>query len=480
MPTIQTFPLKQIVLARTTEQIYTGSQSEFPAVAAALSVAGIQEIMVIGYKSQGRAQPLNFRDTLRAGGSSAQIRIGLRPGSASIAIAKADGFDVVDPSIGVTTADLVISLIADSAQVELYEDGFFDRMKYGATLGFSHGFLAKYLDVTGQEFPSHINVIGMCPKGMGDSVRRLYTQGSGINSSIAIGQWQGIYAMDVAVAWAVAVGSPVIFETTLLKEADSDIFGERGILLGALWAIVTELFRYYRDIGMSDSEAFRMAVESLTGPIRMTLSKQGLLGMYESLSSSDQPVFRDAYNRAYGPFRGLMEELYDEVRSGREIFRIIDAAKRNQKMGKIDTTPMWAKTGKTVRAGRRTCSPVSINPFTAGIFVAGMMAQIDVLRHFEHFWSEICNESIIEALDSLIPYMHAQGISNMVDNCSMTARRGTRMWGPRFMQMLCDEVLAVDPEGTVPDHFADFLVHDVHGALAECMTLRPPIDIAVE
>ena len=112
-------------------------------------------------------------------------------------------------------------------------------------------------------------------------------------------------------------------------------------------------------------------------------------------------------------------------------------------MGKIDQTRMW-KIGEKVRA-KRVESEIPINPFTAGVYVANMMATLQTLREKGHQWSEICNESIIEAVDSLNPYMHARGVAFMVDNCSFTARLGTRKWGPRFDYILDQQAyVAVD------------------------------------
>lgn len=91
---------------------------------------------------------------------------------------------------------------------------------------------------------------------------------------------------------------------------------------------------------------------------------------------------------------------------------------------------MRAQVGAEVRS-KRDGSQAPLNPFTAGVYVATMMATVEVLREKGHPWSEICNESIIEAVDSLNPYMHARGVAFMVDNCSYTARLGSRKWAPR-------------------------------------------------
>jgi ketol-acid reductoisomerase len=98
-----------------------------------------------------------------------------------------------------------------------------------------------------------------------------------------------------------------------------------------------------------------------------------------------------------------------------------------------------------------------------------------------HCFSEICNESVIEAVDSLNPYMHFKGVAFMVDNCSNTARYGTRKWGPRFDHVVMQQVLVnFDSEGEYDETLiADFKNHKIHSALAVCATKRPPVDISL-
>jgi ketol-acid reductoisomerase len=138
-------------------------------------------------------------------------------------------------------SDMVLLLISDAAQAEQYRE-ILAALKPGATLGLSHGFLVGHMKNVGASFPAHINVIGVCPKGMGPSVRRLYLQGkevngAGINASFAVEQDIEGRATDLALGWSVALGSPYTFMTTLESEYKSDIFGERGILLGAVHGI---------------------------------------------------------------------------------------------------------------------------------------------------------------------------------------------------------------------------------------------------
>jgi len=158
----------------------------------------------------------------------------------------------------------------------------------------------------GQKFRDDINVILVAPKGMGPSVRRLYEQGktvggSGINASFAVHQDKTGRATEIALGWAIAIGSPFVFETTLKDEYCSDIYGERGILLGAVHGMVEVLFRRYTAQGMTPEEAFNQSCESITGPITKIISKQGIKAVYEKFQGEDKKKFEEAYSAAYTP-----------------------------------------------------------------------------------------------------------------------------------------------------------------------------------
>lgn len=107
--------------------------------------------------------------------------------------------------------------------------------------------------------------------------------------------------------------------------------------------------------------------------------------------------------------------------------------------------------------------------------------QIEILRKKGHSYSEIINESVIESVDSLNPFMHARGVSFMVDNCSTTARLGSRKWAPRFDYILTQQALVAVDNGTPinRDLISNFLSDQVHGAIVVCAQLRPTVDISV-
>ncbi|KAL0354055.1 UNVERIFIED_CONTAM: Ketol-acid reductoisomerase, chloroplastic [Sesamum angustifolium] len=435
------FTKEKINLAGHDEYIVRGGRNLFKLLPDAFK--GIKQIGVIGWGSQGPAQAQNLRDSLAEVKSDIVVKIGLRKGSRSFAEARVAGFTEENGTLGHMGNCLrqrfgaALDIRCSPAlQADNYEK-VFSHMKPNSILGLSHGFLLGHLQSMGLDFPKNISVIAVCPKGMGPSVRRLYVQGkeingAGINSSFAVHQDVDGRATDVALGWSIALGSPFTFATTLEQEYRSDIFGERGILLGAVHGVVESLFRRYTENGMGEDLAYKNTVECITGIVSRTISTKEKEGL---------PAFP---------------------------------------MGKIDQTRMW-KVGERVRATRPAGDLGPLYPFTAGVFVALMMAQIEILRKKGHSYSEIINESVIEAVDSLNPFMHARGVSFMVDNCSTTARLGSRKWAPRFDYILTQQALvAVDNNTAInQDLISNFLSDPVHGAIEVCAQLRPTVDISV-
>src|SRR2546426_10824572 len=288
------FETQMIRLGDTEERIVRGGRDRFALLPKAFE--GITQIGVIGWGSQGPAQAQNLRESLA--GTGMKVKVGLRPGSASMAQARAAGFTEENGTLGemfavMRESDMVLLLIADAAQGAQYKE-IFAALKPGATLGLSHGFLLGHLENEDARFPDNINVIGVCPKGMGPSVRRLYGQGkesngAGINSSFAVVQDVNGKATAKAIGWAIAIGWPYSFMTTLKNEYKTDIFGERAILLGAVHGTVEALFRrFVQQEGRAEDAAFQASVESITGAISKTISHGGIIALYQKLSPDDQ------------------------------------------------------------------------------------------------------------------------------------------------------------------------------------------------
>jgi ketol-acid reductoisomerase len=481
------FDKKVIDVAGQKESVIVGGRDLFPKLPKAFE--GIKQIGVIGWGSQGPAQAQNLRDSLE--GTDIKVKIGLREGSSSMADAREAGFTEDSGTLGemfavIKESDMVLLLIADAAQAKLFGK-VFEALKPGATLGLSHGFLLGHLRNVGADFPKNVNVVAVCPKGMGPSVRRLYVQGkevngAGINASFAVHQDVDGKATDYALGWSVALGSPYTFMTTLESEFKSDIYGERGILLGAVHGVVESLYARYKDAGMSPEDAFLNSCESITGPISKTISKEGIKAVYDKLDDAGKKTFEQAYAASYKPAKEIMLEIYQEVASGNEIRSVVMAGDRFAQfpMGKIDGTPMW-KVGEKVRA-KRDEGKIPVHPFTAGVYVGTMMAQIDVLMEHDHPHSEVANESVIESVDSLNPYMHARGVAYMVDNCSTTARLGSRKWAPRFHYILEQlAYTAIDDGAELDGKLVDaFKSHGIHDVLKTVGEMRPKVDISVQ
>eukprot|EP01134_Creolimax_fragrantissima_P002819 CFRG2819T1 len=480
------YEVMDVNMAGTTERVLKGGRDLFPKLPE--SFKNVKQIGVIGWGSQGPAQAQNLRDSLE--NTDINVKVGLRSGSSSEKLAQEAGFSKENNSLGemydvIRESDLVCLLISDAAMTKEYPK-VFEALKPGATLGLSHGFLLGHLQNVGGEFPKENNVIMVAPKGVGASVRRLYEQGksvngAGINASFAVHQDVDGRATELALGWSVALGSPFTFFTTLDSEFKSDIFGERCILLGGVHGIIESLYRKYTADGMSKEDAFKQTAECITGPLTQTISHHGIDQVYHTLESdSDKAAFKKAYTASYGPSRDIIEECYDDVACGNEIKSVINAGNRHDRfpMGKIDSTPTW-KVGAEVRAARD--GKFVTNPTTAGVYCAMMMAQIDLLLDRGHCYSEVANESVIEAVDSLNPFMHARGVAYMVDNCSVTARLGSRKWAPRFDYILTEQALPKLDANEAADEklFDDFVNHRIHAVMKTCGEMRPSVDISV-
>jgi ketol-acid reductoisomerase len=416
---------------------------------------GIEKIGIIGWGSQAPAQAQNLRDSLNSINLDIPIQIGLRENSNSTKKAEELNFKVDSVENTLSTSDFNILLTSDASQAENYQH-FFSYLKPGSTLGLSHGFLLGHLKNMEEDFPEN-NIIMVAPKGMGPSVRKLYLEGNGINSSYAVYKAVDKRALNLALGWAIGIGSPQIFETTMDQEYVSDIFGERAILLGGIHGIVEYLFRLYnKDLPYYDS--YNRSVTYLVGDLSQNISKNGLLSVYIGMNDEDKQIFEEYYSKGYTISKPLFEEIYDEVSSGNEIRSVIINGKRE--MGEISNSRMWrgCKNRKSLKSVE--------DPRTAGLYIGCMMSQIDILLANNHNYSEIVNESIIEAVDSLNPYMLEKGISHMIDNCSTTARLGARKWASRL-----DYLLEQNMNGDYESKIGEFVNHPIHDIFKEIRVL---------
>jgi ketol-acid reductoisomerase len=472
------FNIEKLKINNTTENIIRGGKENYHLLNRGFS--NIKQIGIIGWGSQAPSQVQNLNDTLRSINSDIKIKVGLRENSSSwkkvINTQGLSSDNVGEISKVLHESDMNIILISDYAQATNY-DFIFKHIRPNTTLGFSHGFLLGHLDNIGISFPKDINVVMMAPKGMGPSLRKCYLQNSGINSSISVYQDIDGTALDKVLSWGIGVGSPYIFETSMKEEYISDLFGERAILLGGIHGIVEYLFRDFIIKLTHPEKAFVMSVKNLTSVINEKISKDGLLQLYIDLNECDKQEFRTYYSKSYNICKELFTEIYDEVNYGNEIRSVI--LNGNRYFKKIDNSYMWKIGNNLYKNNFEEYSKSNLNlnsddskstyylknnicAKTAGIYIGGMMAQIDILLNNGHSYSEIVNESIIEATDSLNPYMDERGIAHMIDNCSTTARLGARKWAPRLdylLQQNMDLSLKKDDESEIINKFTNHKIH---------------------
>ncbi len=214
-----------------------------------LSLLDGKTVAVVGYGSQGHAHAQNLRD------SGVNVVIGLYEGSKSAAVAKADGFEVLNTADAVKKADLVMILINDEKQAEMYKKDIAPNLEDGMTLAFAHGFNIHYKQII---VPESVNVIMIAPKGPGHTVRSQYTKGQGVPCLIAVEQDATGNAKDIALAYAMGVGGARggVLETTFREETETDLFGEQAVLCGGVTALMKAGFETLVEAGYKPENAY--------------------------------------------------------------------------------------------------------------------------------------------------------------------------------------------------------------------------------
>jgi ketol-acid reductoisomerase len=208
-----------------------------------------RKIAVIGYGSQGHAHSLNLKD------SGLDVMIGLYQGSKSWPIAEQAGLTVATVEEAAESADIIVMLVPDQTQKELYDRSIRPSLRPGKTLMFAHGFNIHFNQIVP---PAGVDVSMAAPKGPGHIVRRLFTQGSGTPALIAIQQNASGHAKEDALAYAKGIGatSAGVIETTFAAETETDLFGEQAVLCGGVSALVTAAFETLVEAGYPPELAY--------------------------------------------------------------------------------------------------------------------------------------------------------------------------------------------------------------------------------
>jgi ketol-acid reductoisomerase len=257
----------------------------------------------------------------------------------------------------VQKGSIVLFLVSDAAQIALWPT-VKQNLSAGKALYFSHGFGITYKDRTGIIPPADVDVILVAPKGSGTSLRRMFLQGRGLNSSFAIFQDATGRAKDRCISLGIGVGSGYLFETDFKREVYSDLTGERGTLMGAIQGIFAAQYQVLRDNGHTPSEAFNETVEELTQSLMPLVAENGMDWMYANCSTTAQRGALDWWK----PFRDatlpVFQKLYAEVAAGNEAQRSIDSNSKpdyreglEKELKELRESEMW-RTGAVVRKFR--------------------------------------------------------------------------------------------------------------------------------
>lgn len=330
------------------EEVMT--REEFP-LEKAREILKNETIAVIGYGVQGPGQSLNLRD------NGFNVIVGQRQGK-TFEKAVADGWKPGETLFSIEEAvkkgTVIMCLLSDAAVLSVWPT-IKAALTPGKTLYFSHGFAITWNDRTKCVPPADVDVIMVAPKGSGTSLRSMFLQGRGLNSSYAVYQDASGKALDKALALGIGIGSGYLFETTFQREATSDLTGERGSLMGAIQGLLLAQYEVLRENGHTPSEAFNETVEELTQSLMPLFAEKGMDWMYANCSTTAQRGALDWYPRFHDAIKPIMQWLYMSVKLGNEAQISMDSnSKPDYRVGlekelkALRESEMW-QTAVTVR-----------------------------------------------------------------------------------------------------------------------------------
>src|SRR5579859_8176646 len=235
-------------------------------------------IAVFGYGSQGHAQAQNLRD------SGYDVIIGLDPTRGSAQQARADGMTVLAPAEAAKRADWLQILTPDETQADFYESAIKSHLRKGKILGFSHGFAIHFKTI---KPPKDVDVVMIAPKGPGHLVRRVYAQGGGVPSLLAIHQDASGRAHELALCYAHGIGSTRagVLQTTFKEETESDLFGEQAVLCGGLTSLIKKGFETLVEAGYAPEIAYFECLHEVKLIVDL-IYEGGLARMRHSISNT--------------------------------------------------------------------------------------------------------------------------------------------------------------------------------------------------
>lgn len=274
-----------------------------------LSLLDGKTVAILGYGSQGHAHALNLKD------SGVDVVVGLRPDSSSVAKAEADGLPVADLAEAASQGDVVMILLPDEKQAELWQSEIKDGIAAGNLLMFAHGFAIRFDQI---QPDASIDVAMVAPKGPGHLVRSQFTEGAGVPGLLAVHQDASGNARGLAMAYAKGIGCTRggVIETTFKDEAETDLFGEQSVLCGGLSELVRAGFETLVEAGYDPRLAYFECLHEVK-LIADLMYEKGISGMRYSISNTAEYGDVTRGKRIItDETRATMKEILAEIQSG--------------------------------------------------------------------------------------------------------------------------------------------------------------------
>jgi ketol-acid reductoisomerase len=274
-----------------------------------LSVLDGKTVAILGYGSQGHAHALNLKE------SGVDVVVGLRPDSSSRAEAESAGLEVLDVADAASRGDIVMVLIPDEKQAEVWRDEISDGIAEGDLLMFAHGFSINFDQI---QPPPGVDVGMVAPKGPGHLVRRQYEEGRGVPCLMAIHVDESGTARDKVLAYASGIGGgrAGVIETTFKDEAETDLFGEQAVLCGGATELVRAGFETLVEAGYDPRLAYFECLHELKLIVDL-MYEQGIQGMRDSISNTAEYGDMTRGKRVItDETRAEMKKILGEIQSG--------------------------------------------------------------------------------------------------------------------------------------------------------------------
>jgi ketol-acid reductoisomerase len=274
-----------------------------------LSLLEGKTIAILGYGSQGHAHALNLRD------SGCDVVVGLRTESASRAEAEAEGLTVLEVGDAASRGDLVMILLPDEKQAEVWEGEIRDGIAPGNLLLFAHGFAIHFGQI---EPPPGVDVGMVAPKGPGHLVRRQFVDGRGVPCLMALNQDATGHARELVLAYAKGIGGgrAGVIETTFRDETETDLFGEQAVLCGGLTELARAGFETLVEGGYDPRLAYFECLHELKLIVDLMYEK-GIQGMRDSISNTAEYGDMTRGKRVIGEeTREAMQKILADIQSG--------------------------------------------------------------------------------------------------------------------------------------------------------------------